>query len=70
MATLQDHLFEPCGYSMNALEGRTYYTIHVSTRTEALQSERGELLRVHMERGDLRHVGMDRFRCPFCPDEQ
>lgn len=29
-ATLQDHLFEPCGYSMNALEGKSYYTIHVS----------------------------------------
>ena len=30
-ATLQDHLFEPCGYSMNALEGKSYYTIHVSS---------------------------------------
>ena len=28
-ATLHDHLFEPCGYSMNALEGGAYYTIHV-----------------------------------------
>ncbi|CAN0058640.1 unnamed protein product [Scytosiphon promiscuus] len=29
-ASLQDHLFEPCGYSMNALEGRAYYTVHVT----------------------------------------
>lgn len=28
-ATLQDHLFEPCGYSLNALEGKAYYTMHV-----------------------------------------
>ncbi|CBJ32442.1 S-Adenosylmethionine decarboxylase [Ectocarpus siliculosus] len=29
-AALQDHLFEPCGYSMNALEGQAYYTVHVT----------------------------------------
>jgi S-adenosylmethionine decarboxylase len=24
------HLFSPCGYSMNALDGSTYYTIHIT----------------------------------------
>ncbi|CAM9169403.1 unnamed protein product, partial [Hapterophycus canaliculatus] len=33
-ASLQDHLFEPCGYSMNALEGRAYYTVHVTPEPE------------------------------------
>ena len=28
--TLQDHVFQPQGYSLNALRGREYYTIHVT----------------------------------------
>lgn len=27
---VDDHAFEPCGYSMNALKGSDYYTIHVT----------------------------------------
>ncbi|MGE4131346.1 MAG: adenosylmethionine decarboxylase [Bdellovibrionales bacterium] len=27
---LDDHLFEPCGYSANAIKGSEYYTIHVT----------------------------------------
>lgn len=27
---LDDHLFEPCGYSLNAIKGGEYYTIHVT----------------------------------------
>lgn len=27
---LDDHLFEPCGYSLNAIKGSEYYTIHVT----------------------------------------
>lgn len=27
---VDDHLFEPCGYSLNALRGEDYYTIHVT----------------------------------------
>ncbi|KAK4530313.1 hypothetical protein CCYA_CCYA04G1170 [Cyanidiococcus yangmingshanensis] len=31
LAPLVDaHLFSPCGYSMNALDGPTYYTIHIT----------------------------------------
>eukprot|EP00904_Undaria_pinnatifida_P009011 jgi/Undpi1/523/HiC_scaffold_10.g03987.m1 len=33
-AILQDHLFDPCGYSMNALEGRGYYTVHVTPESD------------------------------------
>jgi S-adenosylmethionine decarboxylase len=29
-AMVQDHLFEPCGYSYNAQQGRAYYTMHVA----------------------------------------
>ncbi len=28
--SIQDHLFEPCGYSMNALNAEAYTTIHVA----------------------------------------
>ena len=28
--TLQDHVFQPQGYSLNALRGKEYYTIHVT----------------------------------------
>lgn len=31
---VDDHLFEPCGYSLNALRGRDYYTIHVTPQEE------------------------------------
>ena len=27
---IDDHLFEPCGYSLNAIKGQDYYTIHVT----------------------------------------
>jgi len=27
---IQDHVFEPCGYSLNAIRGPEYYTIHVT----------------------------------------
>ena len=27
---VDDHLFDPCGYSLNALRGKEYYTIHVT----------------------------------------
>lgn len=27
---IDDHLFDPCGYSLNALRGSDYYTIHVT----------------------------------------
>ncbi len=27
---IDDYLFEPCGYSLNALRGQNYYTIHVT----------------------------------------
>jgi S-adenosylmethionine decarboxylase len=27
---IDDHLFEPCGYSLNAIRGSDYYTIHVT----------------------------------------
>ncbi len=29
-AVIDDRMFEPCGYSMNALEGPAFYTIHVT----------------------------------------
>jgi len=29
-AIIDEFLFEPCGYSLNALEGDTYYTIHIT----------------------------------------
>jgi S-adenosylmethionine decarboxylase len=29
-AVINDWLFEPCGYSLNALNGPTHYTIHVT----------------------------------------
>lgn len=29
-ATIDDWAFEPCGYSMNALRGQYYYTVHVT----------------------------------------
>lgn len=32
--TVDDHLFTPCGYSLNALRGRDYYTIHVTPQEE------------------------------------
>jgi S-adenosylmethionine decarboxylase len=28
--TIDDHLFTPCGYSLNALKGEEYYTLHVT----------------------------------------
>ena len=33
-ATLDDWAFEPCGYSMNALDGEYYYTVHVTPEVE------------------------------------
>ena len=27
---MHDVLFEPCGYSLNAMKGDTYYTMHVT----------------------------------------
>lgn len=27
---IDDHVFDPCGYSLNAIDGRHYYTIHVT----------------------------------------
>ncbi len=29
-SSIQDHLFDPCGYSMNALNDQAYTTIHVA----------------------------------------
>ncbi len=29
-SSIQDHLFEPCGYSINALSAQAYITIHVA----------------------------------------
>ena len=31
---IDDHMFDPCGYSMNGLKGRYYSTIHVTPETE------------------------------------
>ncbi|CAG9467174.1 unnamed protein product [Pedinophyceae sp. YPF-701] len=33
-ATIDDYVFEPCGYSMNGLEGGTFSTIHVTPEPE------------------------------------
>mmetsp|Transcript_20353 Transcript_20353/g.33561 ORF Transcript_20353/g.33561 Transcript_20353/m.33561 type:complete len:362 (-) Transcript_20353:1021-2106(-) len=33
-AVIDDWMFQPCGYSMNALEGETFYTIHVTPESE------------------------------------
>ncbi len=27
---IDDHVFDPCGYSLNAVKGRDYYTVHVT----------------------------------------
>lgn len=33
--TIDDHLFQPCGYSLNAVRGAEYYTLHVTPEETA-----------------------------------
>jgi len=33
-ALIDDRMFEPCGYSLNAIRGSTFYTLHVTPQSE------------------------------------
>lgn len=52
--TVDDHLFDPFGYSLNAIRGRSYYTVHVTPQDPG--SYASFETNHPLEPGELRHL--------------